>query len=105
VTKRLALLAGMLVAVPGPHDGALIAFVRGGDQDDGLPSYLDRGPGRRRDQPDHLRHGPGPDAGLAAAVAPGAYPGSARGTTRVGTEAWRTRAEETVPSRTRRTGP
>jgi hypothetical protein len=30
---------------------------------------------------------------------------SARGTTRVGTDAWRTRADETVPSRTRRTGP
>ena len=40
MTKRLALLAGMLVAVPGPHDGALIAFVRGGDQDDGLPFHI-----------------------------------------------------------------
>jgi hypothetical protein len=30
----------MLVAVPGPHDAALIAFVRGGDQDDGLPLHI-----------------------------------------------------------------
>ena len=29
----------------------------------------------------------------------------ALGTTTVGTDAWRTRADDTVPSRTRRTGP
>jgi hypothetical protein len=51
-TKRralLALLAGVLVAVPGPHDSAgaafagkngRIAFARGGDQDDGLPFHI-----------------------------------------------------------------
>jgi len=45
----LALLAGILAAVPGPHDSAgaavpgtngRIAFVRGGDQDDGLPLHI-----------------------------------------------------------------
>ena len=52
MTKRLALLAllaGVLVAVPGPHDSAgaafagksgRIAFARGGDQDDGLPFHI-----------------------------------------------------------------
>jgi hypothetical protein len=46
MTRRLTPLAGVLVAVPGPHDHARaasggtngrIAFARGGDQGDGLP--------------------------------------------------------------------
>jgi hypothetical protein len=36
----LALLAAVLAAVPGPHDGARLAFARGGDQDDGLPFHI-----------------------------------------------------------------
>jgi len=45
----LALLAGVLAAVPGPHDSARaavpgtngrIAFARGGDQDNGLPLHI-----------------------------------------------------------------
>ena len=43
MTRRLALLAllaGVLVAVPGPQDAARIAFARGGDQDDGLPFHI-----------------------------------------------------------------
>ena len=43
MTRRLALLAllaGVLVAVPGPHDHARVAFARGGDQDDGLPFHI-----------------------------------------------------------------
>jgi hypothetical protein len=38
-------------------------------------------------------------------LSPGRQSVSALGTTRVGTDAWRTRADDTVPSRTRRTGP
>ena len=49
MARRLALLTGVLVAVPGPDDGARaavpgkngrIAFARGGDQDDGLPLHI-----------------------------------------------------------------
>jgi len=52
MARRLALLAlltGVLVAVPGPDDGARaavpgkngrIAFARGGDQDAGLPLHI-----------------------------------------------------------------
>ncbi|HSK36334.1 MAG TPA: hypothetical protein VLA80_06320 [Actinomycetota bacterium] len=39
LSRRLAPLA-LLAAVPGPHDGARIAFARGGDQDDGLPFHI-----------------------------------------------------------------
>ncbi len=72
----LALLAGVLAAVSGPHDAARAAV---GKVQDLMPSWQPLW-----DRPQPL---------------------SERGTTRVGTEAWRTRAEDTVPSRTRRTGP